>query len=65
MPACKYRYRYILYGSKDKTLLVRYRYVEWAKQAGITILPTWQEYVVCMGDKVDELTKVRSTRSKQ
>ena len=35
------------------------RYVEWAKQAGITILPTWQEYVVCMGDKVDELTKVQ------
>ena len=34
------------------------RYVEWAKQAGITILPTWQEYVVGMGDKVDELTKV-------
>eukprot|EP00964_Phaeocystis_antarctica_P025055 scaffold14049_cov44-Phaeocystis_antarctica.AAC.1 len=34
-------------------------YVEWAKAAGITILPTWQEYVVCMGDKVDELTKVR------
>ena len=34
------------------------RYVEWAKAAGITILPTWQEYVVCMGDKVDELTKV-------
>ena len=34
------------------------RYVEWAKQAGIMILPTWQEYVVCMGDKVDELTKV-------
>ena len=39
-------------------------FVEWAKQAGIEILPTWQEYVVSMGDKVDELTKVFSELDK-
>ena len=33
-------------------------YVEWARQRGIEILPTWQEYVVAKGDRVEELTRV-------
>jgi len=33
-------------------------YVDWAKQRGIEILPTWQEYVVSKGDRVEEIMRV-------
>ena len=33
-------------------------YAEWAKQRGVELQPTWQEYVVTNGDKVDEMKRV-------
>ena len=33
-------------------------YIEWARLRGIEIHPTWHEYVICLGDKLDDITKV-------
>ena len=33
-------------------------FVGWAKQRGIEILPTWHEYVVSKGDRVEEIMRV-------
>ena len=33
-------------------------YTAWAKQRGVEIRPTWQEYVVAQGDQVDEMKRV-------
>ena len=33
-------------------------YVSWAKHHGVEIHPTWQEYVVAHGSKIEQMTKV-------
>ena len=39
-------------------------YAEWAKQRGVELRPTWDEFIVQNGDKVDEMKKVFSELDK-
>jgi len=39
-------------------------YAEWAKQRGVELRPTWDEFIVSNGDKVDEMKKVFSELEK-